>query len=286
VFVDPAAPESAGPEGTFGFTRYFRCQGCDAGGPWGFPALSLARLMLLMNEQAEGSKRYFFPGRLTLFDGTTIRNVTEGEDYLKRRIALDPGNYYLWGRLGNLYRAGKRPDLACSAYRKAIELDPGDVESHHSLGEILFDEGDLVESARHLRRALGHAWERKDLSPEMKRSVVRSSLLNLVEIEEETGGYVKAFASASPMSGDQNAGDGEEEELVVALRALDLSDEADLEELVSVYLREDRLPRWRRRLVRQSAFSSRGTSRPPPTRNAPCPCGSGRKHKNCCGRKG
>lgn len=63
---------------------------------------------------------------------------------------------------------------------------------------------------------------------------------------------------------------------VLELRTFDHSRDDGWEELVSQVLREPRHDRRRR--GRRVPFLS-------PTRNGPCPCGSGRKFKNCCDRR-
>jgi hypothetical protein len=73
------------------------------------------------------------------------------------------------------------------------------------------------------------------------------------------------------------------------LRSFDLFSERGWEDLVSMALRERR-PRlsYSGRLdidpFQRRAESRSFLRRPAPVRNARCPCGSGRKHKSCCGR--
>ncbi|MBI4606878.1 MAG: tetratricopeptide repeat protein [Planctomycetes bacterium] len=285
VFLEgPSVPlggAEASLEDRVGFTGYFHCAACGAGGPWDLPETTVTRLEGLLLSRTLGQEVPLVLGHLQLFDGTTVRYATEGEAHLKGLIAQDPGNAFLWSRLGNLYRAGGRPDLAAGAYRKAVELDPHEIESLHSLAEILRKRGELEESARHFRAALQHAWERKEVGHEMRRAIVRNCLSELLEIHEETEGTVPF--SLRPESAGPAFSSSKEEAVTLELHQLDLSEEDDQERLVSLLLREPpparRFQRLRHRLAEPQDFQIGR-----PTRNGPCPCGSGRKYKNCCGR--
>jgi tetratricopeptide (TPR) repeat protein len=56
--------------------------------------------------------------------------------------------------LGNALRAKGQPHEAITAYRKAIELNPGDAEAHCNLGDALRDQGQCADALAALRR--GH----------------------------------------------------------------------------------------------------------------------------------
>ncbi len=114
----------------------------------------------------------------------------------------------------------------------------------------------------------------------MLRGIVRNALENLFTMNERTNGRIEIFSPPDPevhrQPGDQ---------LDLVLKTLDLSLDSSWDELVTVVLRErwagfnqSTVPRWRRR----SSFEPPVPSGP--ARNGPCPCGSGSKYKNCCGR--
>lgn len=87
------------------FSGYFRCVKCNSAWPWEFPDRTKADLMSEMARLAFGmSSDGAAIGALGLFDGTICRSAAYGEDYLRERIAEDPGDFYLHNRLGNLYR--------------------------------------------------------------------------------------------------------------------------------------------------------------------------------------
>ena len=47
-----------------------------------------------------------------------------------------------------------RPEEAMSAYRRALEIEPGFADAHLDLGRLLHERGDLAEAERHYRKAL------------------------------------------------------------------------------------------------------------------------------------
>lgn len=223
-------------EDAVGFTAYLRCRSCDAPGPWGLPPKTHLLLMsLLLDIQRFGKQPPFFVGKRILFDGKVIRYATEGEEHLKDLIAKDPRNAPLWNRLGNLYRSAERDDLAKESYRKALELDRSDIESHHSLGEILLKEGDLEASAKHIRRVLNHARERQDVGEGVRRDLVRGALSALVILHERSRGKIEVFPPPDPDVWGEGG-----EDLVVRIRESSLSSQSDWEDLVSMICGEAR----------------------------------------------
>jgi hypothetical protein len=281
VFVDPSRLDEGSFQDAVAFTGYFRCTGCQEPGPWRFSTESKVELLALLDRGRPGDEDSPVQlGRLLLFDGTPIRYATDGEAHLKRLIAAEPENTYLWNRLGNLYHGGGRDDLARPAFEKSLELDGSDLEALHSLGSILFEGGEWDRSAHLFHQVLKLAWKRKDLRRELLRGIVRNALENLFTINARTDGKTQVFPPPDP---EELREPGEQLDLV--LKTLDLSLDSSWDELVSVVLRErwagfnrSTIPRWRRR----SSFEAPVPSGP--TRNGACPCGSGSKYKNCCGR--
>ena len=280
VFVDPSGIDEGPFEDAVSFTGYFRCASCDAPGPWKFPVESKLQLMSLLSHPRLGEMDCPIQlGRLHLFDKTPIRYVTDGEEYLKRLIAAEPASAYLWNRLGNLYLGGGRKDLARPAFEKSLELDGSHLESLHSLGQMLFEEGEWPRSAPLLQKVVKVAWKHKDLEREMLRGMVRTAFQSLIMMNDKTNGATGILSAEADELG------GSREPVSLVLKDFHLSSDSDWDELVSLLLRENwggfaagTTPRWRRR----SSFT------PPvpagPARNGPCPCLSGSKYKNCCGR--
>jgi hypothetical protein len=121
IFIDPdLLNEGAGElDEAFGFTAYIHCERCGAPGPWELTFAS-RRLLGVLLDEADGSPEHarIHRARLTLFDKTTMRWATQGETHLKQLIEKDPGDYYLWNRLGNLYAHSCAPALGLEAFHE------------------------------------------------------------------------------------------------------------------------------------------------------------------------
>ncbi len=89
--VDESALEEA-----VGFTGYFRCRKCNAGGPWKMPDQTLAHVISLVTAAIDGAEDVpLFLGATTTFDGKIIRYATDGEAHLKKLIDGEPERVYL-----------------------------------------------------------------------------------------------------------------------------------------------------------------------------------------------
>jgi hypothetical protein len=242
--------DASEPEDHCSFTAHFRCVSCKASGPWSFTAETLLITMGMI------ARKEVQLGRLQLFDGTPVRSPAEGEDLLKARIAESPESAFLWTKLGNLYKNGGALGLAREALTKAIDLAPDCVEAHHLLGQILFEDADPRASVPHFHAVLRHAREAEGIDRDLLRDIVRSTLDHLLALRRA---YPEVEAAPDPDA--------------KAVSAI-LGEPRGCE-----FRPSRRLERWMERSRMELAgISSR------PARNGPCPCGSGRKYKNCCDR--
>jgi len=83
------------------------------------------------------------------------------QGYLKKNP--DSFNY---ARLGRIYTSCGRVDDAIEAYRKSIELNPGDQRVHQELARLYMRKGDLESAERSFREALkytGQDWQRRQI---------------------------------------------------------------------------------------------------------------------------
>lgn len=67
-------------------------------------------------------------GEVTLWDGTVARSATHARKHLRSLTELPPAEAEPWRRLGNFCVRSHHLDEAEQAFRRALELDPHDVE--------------------------------------------------------------------------------------------------------------------------------------------------------------
>ncbi len=153
-------------------TGYFRCKQCNGAGEWAFkdPLFGFGYLTRLLAGIEEDQSQYML-GQIALYDGSTPKWATEAEENFLNKLGENGQDGFLWNRLGNLYLKGGRPELAAAAYEKSIQVDPCQVESHYSLGGLLFQVDELEKSAYHSRMTLVYA-----------RHYQKMPILNLREI--------------------------------------------------------------------------------------------------------
>ena len=270
------------------FSGYFHCSECGSGGPWELTEDAEIRLgvLLMMEVDKPGESGIQF-GEILLFDGTPSHSAAEGEAHLRRLIEAEPQNYFLWSRLGNLFLASEAPNQAVEAYQKAIELNPLDVESHHSLAEIHKDRDEWELAAEHYHQVLLHAREAPSKTKEksaLLRKMVRHTLESLIELHEQSDGRIEMCPKQPPQEMD----DTNAKEAVVYLKTFDLSKEDDWEAWTNTVLGElppsesDKKHRPRKPVPAYRYPEQDREIRS--ARNDPCPCGSGKKFKKCCGR--
>lgn len=272
-----------------GFTGYFRCRRCDAGGPWELTDATRVRLLALLCLHAMGDDLPILIGEARTFDGRSFRYPTESEVYLKELIAAEPGRAFLWVRLGNIYKHGGRDDLAEGAYRRAVELAPEDAEAHACLAEVLVNGGRRKQAVPHWKAALEHVRAATHLRRDLRLAIVSAALDGLLDELEDPNEAFEALAQRSRATLEEQPKD---KPLAVEVRDWDLSDPHDWKQVCAMFLGE--LPRPMRRMgpplcvhpqrekndLRHASQLDGGAAR-----NAPCPCGSGRKYKKCCGRE-
>lgn len=317
VIIDPDWFEKNRPadhpfEEYVSFSGVFRCKRCGAGGPWEIPGSTQTWLLLALVANAIIRRQSgILIGRLQLFDGTVTRSGAESEDYLKKKIEENPQDAFLWGRLGNLYDHAGLEKQAHAAYEKGAELDEKEIESNYHLGRYRQWEGDLYGAAECFQRVIRHAGTDTRCQPELRKNIVRDSLECLFDLHCETEGEEGVPFPPEIPTVKLEPGD---EPQVISLLQMDLESDEDWEILTSLCLTgrvpEDSCRREANRqgpdehgiLLRESDLDSltglsetigaeahemstrtiRGKRRV--SRNAPCPCGSGKKYKRCCGR--
>jgi hypothetical protein len=271
ICIDPDKAREEGPgfmDRAFSCTGYFHCKHCGAGGPWHLTPTSQMMLMGLMLQAIHSpDEARIFLGKPVLFDGTQTQCGTQSVAHLEQLIEKDPGNYYLWSRLGNTFVAAELPDRALEAFREAIRLEEHDVESLHSVAQVLREQKQKEEAARYFHQTLLHARQAPARTPRpLLRELIRDTMDQLMALHHESHRRIPLFPPVPLPPG------------------LDLARKEERERLVEWWI-TGKLP-----VAPRSSQLSSWTARPsrPASshvgRNDPCPCGSGKKFKNCCMR--
>ncbi len=301
VTLDPTiakSPDRDAIEKAVGFTGYFRCRECDAGGPWELPDETVMYVIALaVTAMSEMEDVPLVFGCTATFDKHIFRYATDCEAHLKRLIDDEPERAFLWVRLGNLYSHSGQDERAETAYERAIELDPKDIEAHSMLGQLLIKAGRPLEAVPHFHAVLKHVRDARRVNKELRRNLVREAIECLLEAHARSKGQINLLPTMDP--GDLEKGRGDEP-VVLELREFDLGSEEGLDNLCDIFLepprrsgrdlfrrREKRIPDAPAKVaccpddgfaapIRREALTV--------GRNDPCPCGSGRKYKKCCGR--
>lgn len=78
----------------------------------------------------------------------------------------------MWNKLGNLYLAGARPELAMVAFERSIVIDSNQMESHLSTAKILLYVEDYQHTIYHLHQMMLSAEHYEHLDANRLRELV------------------------------------------------------------------------------------------------------------------
>lgn len=273
VYIDPEL-QDARPEDSVSFGSYFRCRKCKSAGPWGFTADATLAVTALMFTRMSGldDDRLIF-GSARMYDGTRFRSAAQAEDYLLGILEREPDNSLVWNKLANTYFRADLMPKASKAFAKALELDPTDLESHYSLGGILFDRGSYKRSAEHLHQVMVLSRSYSRLPADEIREMVTSALWMLSEMRAATNSEIDIMPQF-PASDERATSD---EPRTIHMESFELDKERDRERLVDLIMGKTQRPS-------PLPVARPLESRTKIGRNEPCPCGSGAKYKKCCGK--
>lgn len=294
VTLDPTiakSPDRNAIQKAVGFTGCFRCRTCDAGGPWELPPKTLLYLTAMAVAAASGIEDVpLVLGCTATFDKQVFRYATDAEAHLKRLIDHEPERAFLWVRLGNIYNHAGPNELARTAYERAIELDPQDIEAHSMLGQLLIKTNRPLDAVPHFHAVLKHVRDARQVNKELRRNLVREAIECLLEAHAESNGQIDLLPTMDPAELEKGR---EGEPVVLELREFDLSGENSMNDLCDTFLERPHrggrglLPRRKKRVPDASdGWLAMPVSRAARAvgRNDRCPCGSGHKYKRCCGR--
>ncbi|WP_299093872.1 type IV pilus biogenesis/stability protein PilW [uncultured Metabacillus sp.] len=175
---------------TIQMTGYFRCKHCNDAGNWELPTNLLMFTMFSALPLGNSGQKQSTIGKNLLFDGSWHRYTTDAEEYLLNLLKENPQDSYVWNRLGNLYHKGNRPELAVSVFEHSILIDPGQTESHFTLGDMLAQISDLPNAGYHFRQMLLSAEAYKRMPAVKLREILANGLLLLFLMHDHTNGEV------------------------------------------------------------------------------------------------
>ena len=191
-------------------TGYFRCKHCNRAGDW-FSDSSYFQFavfsQLIMEEVDDISG--FAVGSYALYDGMKPHWATDAEEHYLDKIEQEQetDKAYIWNRLGNLYYSGGRPELAGAALEHSIKLDVTQMESHFTLGNLLYDIGELESASFHYRNMCLHAQHYKKLKPEDIRMMLAEGLSYAMDIHIASNKqipFLPVVEDAEPFLGKEN----------------------------------------------------------------------------------
>lgn len=298
VFVDPKHTEQVT------VSEIIECKGCGSLETYEVSPRSrmqitaeLMRLMLKtrfnpsaepLNPQDLYEQSRVIPQQITVeAGGRRFKTLSEGYWYVRQQLDQDPDNGDLNRRLGLILKNGSRPDLAMPYLVRAVSLTPQDAEAHYHLMELLVqqDRGeDAIPHAETLLRLCREGHVDEDLNAGMFGHMLHQ----LAHIEEQTGRRFKVYQPRDAQA---------------VIPDFDLEDPDDYERAYRLFRTGEMPGRTGRRSWRSAWLGGATSTVAPPQvmeddllempvrtrhlkvgRNEPCPCGSGKKYKRCCGR--
>lgn len=192
---------------------YFRCKHCNAAGGWEFVGAGKSMLMMGLTTAMiapaiglETTVQRFVVGNILIDGDYSPKWGSDAEEYYLKKLSQMPQDAFSWNRLGNAYLKGKRTDLAVTAFERSVAIDNTQLESHYSLGGILYEIGELEAAAVHLRQTLACAHRYRHMPADILRNMLASSLQMLFEINVQTGKKVPVVPSEEEMAAAREPG--------------------------------------------------------------------------------
>ncbi|MFZ4580273.1 MAG: SEC-C metal-binding domain-containing protein [Myxococcota bacterium] len=247
-----------------------------------------------------GAPGSVFLARARLWDGSIRHRPTEILARLRELVQEQADRAEGHRRLGNACERFGKTDEAAQAWNRALELDPNDVEAAYSLAQHGWHrERDSGRALQFIQVALQALPDARRANPELGR--FGPPLIETLEAALEyldgdlalmaawNSGMVRGQPVVSASSVDvrkirdfKRLGTFIIRDDVIALA---LTNELPADEPTQLQLlldgQEDFVRREATAAAREPMQPARGTRGP--GRNEPCPCGSGRKYKRCCG---
>jgi tetratricopeptide (TPR) repeat protein len=303
AIVDPKAGKREDDEwdGVL-LSRIVECDRCGAVDDYKLGERSYSRYVVgvlntVASKRQGAQKDRVIVGISELWDGTITRRPSQAIAHLRDLAERRPCGE-AWNRLGNAEERFGRPLAAEVSWRKALEVDPSDLESACSLAWSLAERDEWSEAFGFLQEGIKLLSGARDRDPGHRLNLSRS----LVELLEWTL-EITDEPIALMVGWDCTVS---KKKPVITMSTVNLRRVKDWDRLAEILIDEDtmvagltsELPEEEPTIL-ERRLAGDWTEPPAPEslthatvikpqrrvgRNAPCPCGSGKKYKKCCGR--
>lgn len=209
--------------------------------------------------------------------GRKFKTVSEAHHFLARAVEREPENTMLRKHLANVLNNGNHPELALPHFIKVLQLEPQNAGVTYSVARILTDQGKYQEAIPYVEKLPQLIRE-----GEMENGLRRYLFAGLVEqaslIFEKTGRRIPVWSGGNIEQAIVDPS-GSNRPVTLDWHSLNVSDHAQFEQAYRQLLGDDLNESLNKpeRLIPSGRSVKVG-------RNDPCPCGSGRKYKKCCGK--
>lgn len=284
--------------------RIIRCKNCGAEDRYeltrdAYPAITYGLMFLANFEEVDDMPLLPLPPRFS--DGTVIKRASEAIRYMEDQAEQNPESGEIWRKLGNTCDKFDRPEKAEMAWRRAVEVDETEAEAAFSLANMLGGRGEHEEGIQFILETI----ERLPVAEmdQSTREVLAEALARSLEPMQSILNPPLAMKAVWTEDGELQRGKVDLRRIKNWERLGELLGQNRFESVEFTDEMPEDSPTRLEKLInrRPRHFAIPGLddfdSEPFPTegpamgnqevgRNDPCPCGSGRKYKRCCGKPG
>jgi hypothetical protein len=195
----------------------------------------------IMAEKPLGESTYI-TGVIQLYDGFQPRWASDAEEHLLDQLKETPDDGFIWNRLGNHYWKAGRPELALAAFEQSLLVDPSQMESHFSYGDLLAEIEEWEVAAYHLRMALLSAPGYTKLDAMRTRKMLAESLQRLMGIHlnvDESIAFLPTIEELAAQDGSDSL-PGADERLALVNLSLQPDDPESFFPIAEMYMLDRR----------------------------------------------
>ncbi|MCA8997682.1 MAG: tetratricopeptide repeat protein, partial [Planctomycetaceae bacterium] len=178
-------------------------------------------------------------------------------------------------RLANIYEKSGMMEKAIECFNEAVRRNPKDFASWLQLAHANLDRGEFLQALEQYKKVLTFCWDDSVLSDDERFRIIEEALESILEISEKTG---KSPQLPLPSRLREQ---GESPPKIIC----DLANEWGMDFAFALYVDGEVDPDQCR--VEETESGTIIRVRIPKDRaipkNRPCPCGSGKVYKKCCG---